>query len=381
MKVLLLYQYLNHTRLVKSLADVMEAYDIDIECLDFPTLHFISRREGRSAYKTKLFHFFSHFGKMGRVVNRPLSQRYIIDQLDDYNVIDIHSYDLFYNNIIPIIKSRGLFLIIMVWGSDFYRASRRELEEKRKGFFMADIIHLESENVKDDFLKVYPEFEDKIRIVQFGLNQLETIKMLMEEPEKRCTLIKRNILQDKIIVTCGYNGIKSQQHKLMINALGELPSKVKEKLYVMMPFTYGGSEQYKKEIDKCLKKTKLPYTLLDRKLSEEEVAELRIISNVVINIQTSDSFSASLQEHMMAGSVLIVGDWLPYDVFAKQGLYYLKTDIDNLSNVVEKVLLNYSHYSEQTHMNRQLIYDFSSWNSVSREWASMYMECNKIRKS
>lgn len=372
MKVLLLYQYLNHTSTVTSLAKHMRTYGIEIDCLDLPTLSFTSGRKGRFTVFRSIYLFWQKYGKLRRVFSAFLRTLYISAQLKDYDVVDIHSYDLYYNNLIPIVKKRKIPLIIMVWGSDFYRATPQKLERKRFGFAQANIIHLESESVEEDFLKVFPEFSDKIRIVQFGLEQLDLLKEAMKQPLTEPSIIPSNIYKKKIIVTCGYNGIESQQHLIMINAISMLSKSLRDSIHLIIPFTYGGKPEYKDEVITLLTNSDVSYTLLDKRLSDSQVTELRRISQVVINIQKTDSFSASLQEHMMAGSVMIVGDWLPYQMFDKVGLYMIKTSISTLQNNIERVLNDFEEYRIKSVNNTQRAYDFSSWHSVEEKWVDIY---------
>lgn len=374
MKVLLLYQYLNHTSTVKSLADHLCSLGVNIECLDLPTLHFVSGKKGKYRFLQRINGILMKIGRGRRILTTRLKCNYILNQIQDFDIIDIHSYDLFYNNIIPDIKKHGKALIIMVWGSDFYRATKEALERKRLGFAYADIIHLETESVRDDFIKVYPEFKSKIRVVPFGLDQLDRLKVSQESPLKEITLVSSEVYRNKLIVTCGYNGIKSQQHLLMIKAVLSLPDNIKSRLHLIVPFTYGGTEKYKKEVIDSLKNSGMPFTLLDKNLSEGEVTELRRISHIVLNIQITDSFSASLQEHMMAGSVLIVGDWLPYDVFDKAGLFTIKTSLEELTSKLFDVVSNYEEYAKKAKLNTEKIYNLSSWSIVANKWVEIYDE-------
>lgn len=377
MRVLLLYQFLNHTSLVGALADHMRPQGIEIDCLDLPTLTFISGEKGRLTIYRTLYSIWEKIGKLRRVFSVFFKSKYIMAQIRDYDVIDIHSYDLYYNTIIPKIKKSGKPLIIMVWGSDFYRASKEALDKKRLGFALADIIHLESETVKEDFLKVYPEFEGKIRIVQFGLNQLDLLRDEMKNLANQVTVIPNDNYKGKLIVTCGYNGIESQQHIAMIDALANMQDTLKEKIYVLVPFTYGWKPEYKEKVINRLNLSGLPYTLLDQRLTDLQITELRMISKIVINIQITDSFSASLQEHMMAESVMIVGDWLPYKVFDDAGIFMIKTDMYGLQSKIEEAILHYDVYKMKSINNSNKVYNLSSWSGVSSRWISIYRESIK----
>lgn len=372
MKVLLLYQFLNHSSLVGALANHMRPHGIEIDCLDLPTLSFLSGKQGNSRLYRMLYLIWERIGKLRRVVSVYFKSKFILAQLKDYDVVDIHSYDLYYNEIIPKIKKKGKPLIITVWGSDFYRATPDALEKKRKGFALADVIHLATKSVKADFLKVYPEFEYKIKIVQFGVNQLDLLRDALQNPLNQATLLPNGGLKGKLIVTCGYNGITSQRHIMMIDTLEKLPEILKERIFIVVPFTYGWKQEYKEQVISRLENTRITYVLLDKHLTDAQITELRIISNIVINIQVTDSFSASLQEHMMAGSVMIVGDWLPYKVFDDAGIFLIKTTLGGLKDKIEDVITHYDIYKEKSVLNKEKVYNLSSWNGVETKWVDIY---------
>lgn len=371
MRVLLLYQYLNHRDTVSALSNHLNSLGVEIECLDLPNLDYNSGRAGLSMFLRR----FVKVDSVRKFILSVLRKYYIISQINKYDIIDIHSYSLYYNRVIPAIKKRGKKLIIMIWGSDFYRASEKELQQKKLGFDTADIIHVESEHVKEDFLRIFPEYKDKIYIVQFGLNQLDWLKSSMKTPLLNTTLIENDILRTKLIVTCGYNGFRAQQHLIIIDAIGKLPLEYKKQIHIVIPFTYGGDKEYEEELINALKHDSVTYTILNKRLSDEQLVELRRISNIAINIQITDSFSASIQEHFMAGSVQIIGDWLPYDVFYNKGLYAVRTSLDNLAFNIDEVVANYAIYSEKCKNNSDIIYRFSSWKYVTPLWVSMYKKC------
>lgn len=376
MKVLLLYQFLNHTSTVSSLSDCLRPEGVEIECLDLVNLNFVSGHHGHQDWLSNLYRLWMRYGKMRRFLSEKMEEKYILSQIRDYDVIDIHFYGLFYNRIIPAVKKARKPLIIMIWGSDFYRASQQELEKKNQGFDMADIIHVESESVKNDFLNIFPQYKDKIYVAQFGLNQLDWLKGAMKSPVVP-TLIEKETINNKLVVTCGYNGSKGQQHLKIIEAIGKQSKDVKEKIHIVIPFTYGGDNAYKSELEEALDKAEVTYRILDKRLSDEQMVELRRISNIAVNIQITDSFSASVQEHFMAGSIQIIGEWLPYDVFYDQGLYAVKTTEDLLDKNICNVISNYELYHNRCIPNSEKIYEFSSWKNIKKKWIEMYRMVSK----
>ena len=58
------------------------------------------------------------------------------------------------------------------------------------------------------------------------------------------------------------------------------------------------------------------------------MASLSKISNITLNIQETDAFSGSISESIMADNVVLVGDWLPYNIYEEWGVKIFKTDLD-----------------------------------------------------
>ena len=160
----------------------------------------------------------------------------------------------------------------------------------------------------------------------------------------------------------------------MIEALAALSPAAKCRLFVLIPMTYPDNQAYRVEVGKLLEATNVEYRILDKKMSIEDIARIRIASDYAINMQTTDSLSASLQEHMFTGSSMIVGKWLPYGVFEKMGIELCKVEsAEEISAALEKAALagkvgrtkpDYAHR----------IYDYSSWSSNAGRWLDLYRE-------
>ena len=99
---------------------------------------------------------------------------------------------------------------------------------------------------------------------------------------------------------------------------------------------------------------------------------MRIISDIAICIQNSDGLAASVREHIMAGSVFIGGDWLPYTLFLEEGMYFRPTSLDNLSNTIEDVIENIKEEKRKCQKNTELMYNHSSWTRRGEDILKMY---------
>ncbi len=172
---------------------------------------------------------------------------------------------------------------------------------------------------------------------------------------------------DNKIVTVGYNADPGQQHINIINQLSKYEWK---NCIFIFPLTYPKNTDYVNEIESLLKSTRLSYFILDKFLLCDQIAALRLVSNVFIQLQISDCLSASTQEHLYAGSRVITGKWLPYTTLVKAGVQF--TSISSLGELVD--CLNQIIEDDNQELvinNRKAIAALSSWNSVIDEWIRM----------
>jgi hypothetical protein len=124
--------------------------------------------------------------------------------------------------------------------------------------------------------------------------------------------------------------------------------------------TYGvPNAEYIGKLKTNLNRLNIPYYIFTKRLSENELADLRLMSDIALNIQITDAFSSSLVEHIYAGSTLVVGKWLPYSVFSKYGIRYIAIEESEISNTIQK--LCESDNSNVNFANISAAEQMSSW--------------------
>ena len=105
----------------------------------------------------------------------------------------------------------------------------------------------------------------------------------------------------------------------------------------------------------------------------EKMAEYALVSDIMVHVQTTDQLSSTMLEEMYAGSVVVAGSWLPYASLHNKGIFFLDTDsIDGLSGILEEVIVNIDEYKLKCKDNASLVYENSSWESVSGKWYNMW---------
>jgi hypothetical protein len=93
----------------------------------------------------------------------------------------------------------------------------------------------------------------------------------------------------------------------------------------------------------------------------------------MLQLQITDQFSGSMQEHLFARNVVITGSWLPYDTLKEKGSYFIEIDkVEDLNDVLPDVINNFSTYEQRTTNNPGVITELSSWGKNIKQWAEMY---------
>lgn len=376
MKILIINDRPHQFSLLKGVSDNLFNKGINIDVFIINSGLFYSTKGVKKSPFFILYGFFCKF-TYGRILIHKLFSHYLVYKIaKKYDAVDFQG--LFVKNYLKIIPKLNMGLDkrikVTIWGSDFYRQAGGTFEEKEKCFKYVDIIHIGTQQMADDFIGRYPQYKSKVRIAQFGLEKMEIMKQMCDLPQKNTPSFLNN-MDDKTVIVCGYNGIPAQQHKIMIDALQRLPDDIKGKLFIVIPMTYGTPQDYKNEVKDLISKTQLEYHIIDYYMSEEELIALRFRTDIAVNIQTTDAFASSIQEHIMAGNLLVVGDWLPYHkIFEDNNIFVRFTTIEDLESNLIWAIDNYKKVSDKLKNNRMSIYNFSSWRGVVDKWVNIYKE-------
>lgn len=377
MRVLLINQIGHHQMaLLRGVCDNVLAYHVEADLFNFHIGSFY-RPTGRQKplwfYVYKLLCVIASKPFLRRRLWKYALPFFVSELAKPYDVVDFQGlYSHAAMALVMMLKDRKK-IRITVWGSDFYRQVGGSWSEKKKCFDISDLVIVATSQMRNDFLHTYPNLKDKIRIVNFGLPQLERLdEMLRNSDPLDASFLE--IPKGAIVVTCGYNGIPTQQHLKMIEALTALPQEVKQELYVLFPMTYGLDANYLSVVKQSIQKMGIPYKILTERLPLDDLLTLRIMTDIAVNIQISDAMSASIQEHLMARNLLIAGNWLPYSVFHENGIYYRTTSLDHLTNSVMWAVENYQSVKIFLRNNTEKIYRLSSWKYVAPKQADIYKE-------
>lgn len=285
-------------------------------------------------------------------------------QSNDFDIIHLQSLSPCIVVSFPFLKSKNIKLITSVWGSDFYRATNYWKQKSSAIFSNSALITTTNSLTMQALDESYKIPKNKRRIVRFGLEAFDLID------EQRGGVVK----SDKFTITIGYNRSQFQQHIKIIESLEKLPNTILEECHFVLPFTYGPQNStYKAKLKEMLDKLGVSYNILEEFLPDSELARLRLGCDLMIQLQTTDQFSGSMQEYLYAGSVVITGSWLPYGDLDSAGVHMEK--VEKVEDVVEKVVYVYENFDllkSHEQKNRELLYSIGSWSENVGRWKALY---------
>lgn len=355
---------LNYKEIEVELFDMFDMYTMKIvdgkEHIDYHLNNLLLRKIYKIRFLGTILRFF--FYKIYLLI-KPLKCDHIT----------IHYVLPFYSFFINSFKSNSKSVSTCIWGSDFYRISDKKRNKMEHLFNKCDSIIICNSKMTEEFSAYYKDI-DQTKIINsgFGIGKLDLIQNLLTIFSKNELKNSINLPADKLIVTIGYNGLQAQQHLFVLEAFNNLPSDVLNKIFIIIPFGYGGNLVYKKLIMNKLVNLCVDHLIFDDFLSDEDVAKLRICTDFVINAQTTDAASASLQEHLYSNNVLLAGEWLPYDYFLNNSIKLWTFNQKELEQKILEILTNFEEYSNQVKINREKVYQLSSWSTRISQWINVF---------
>ena len=286
-----------------------------------------------------------------------------------YDIIELAGvYDRSRLDYVQYANCIGKKTFVCLWGTDFYGIDNPQTDWHKDLFRIVDKIIVPSKTMEEDFISVYNKYKEKLVVRSYGLSQLELLNDIMQGKIERDISFLDKRATNRIVLTIGYSARTWQQHFYALDAIDKLPQQDKENLFLLIPMTYDNTWDYGLYMKSRLDKIGIPYQIQQTRLTLIQMLSLRTISDIFICIQNTDGLAASVQEHLMAGSILIAGDWLPYKLFMNYGAYFLTTSLDNLSNMLQLVIENFQVEKHKCKNNKEVMYSASSWKKRENDY-------------
>ncbi len=375
MKVLILYHISHQVVLMDSLCENINKVGIYADSFDTSLLRLYSPRGKKRSIWVWLYKKTQKLPRGKGLIKRHFYNRLILHLSSSYDIIDVQSlFNPMYCDLVPMFKKRGKKVKVHIWGSDFYIDMPNRTSWQMKVYEKADIIQVATEQMRCDFVKRFPVFESKIRVGVYGNQHLNDLMEFKKHPERMDLSFLSGDNQGKLVVTCGYNAISRHQHLKMIAALDNLPQELQDRILVIFPMTYLRETEYLKQVENALSHVHFKYAMINDYMSEDQLMSLRLITDLYINIIESDALSSSTQEHLFSGNVTIVGDWLPYSIFEENGIFYIKTSLEQLYDNVYYAITHMDELKTKSTNNPDLLYGVTSWESAISKFKGIYEE-------
>lgn len=302
-----------------------------------------------------------------------------IDRETDTDIIHLH-FPSHGNSLFLEYLNRDYILIQTFWGSDIYRIKSWLTHEIQKETLRkSDIITTATPEMKFALITRYGSgFEDKIKTARF-IHDRSFYKFadhfIQDTRWKSEYLQKFKIPENKKIILFGHNAFKENNHLKFLDTLKIIPPEILNKYHVIFPLTYPEHQRdYIEKIKFHFNGLPSSFTFLTEFLNWEDMAKLKIVSDIYIHAPTTDGLSAFLTEFLYTGNLAIVGSWLPYKTFSKLGVKYIEFDVfDELI----KILQDLEFYSINYSGNREVIGENFNDKVIAKEWLKVFDELRK----
>lgn len=315
-----------------------------------------------------LFNFYSRLRRKFTHYN----VKKILKRLSTYDVVHFHyisPLSFYISNWFK--QNRKEKLVFSIWGSDFFFIRKRNEIAFKKACLNADEIVFTNEQLLNDFKNELGWNKENIRVCRFGLEPYEFLKKLDKSKDDCKKYFGFN--QNKLTIAVGYNSNPAQQHQAIIKELSKLSKNEINKIQLFFNFSYGKNEDYVNKIIEELDASDFDYIILDKHLSDKDIAVLRNATDFMLQLPTVDQFSGTMLEYMYAGTIVLAGSWLPYALLKNRNVYY--EEVSNLNQISDKLIFLLLHYEElkiKTLQNKDILKPIISWENNISEWIKLY---------
>jgi len=298
-------------------------------------------------------------------------------KISSYNVILMHGFWNANKQILDNLYAEHVFKVGAFWGGDFYdRGINGTTHVVAELLERMDRVCISTKNMEKDILEVFDIPKSKIRNCLFGLKPLDNLFEKWHITQADAKKVMGFDEQD-IILTCGYNACENMQHLEMLRSIASIRKYLPDRLKIILPLTYGDATQdYLNAIKRAAESINVPCTFLQQFLSDEEVMMLRKATDVFIQVQQTDAYSGSMQEHLFAQNIVITGAWLPYEQLKEKGIYFEEVgNMNQLSTKLMEVLQSIDKLKRKVQkFNTCDKFSGSRWQVCIDDWYNMLNE-------
>lgn len=267
-------------------------------------------------------------------------------------------------------KSKSTKSYASFWGSDLLRQSEKYLKSEEQFLKRYDLISADGYILQQVYGNLYPKLNVKFEMIPYGVSLIQYMDKYLNDINSCKDFFQ--FPQNKKIVAIGYNAIKQQQHDKVMDALKNIENKENYFLVFQMSYGFNADKDYVPNLVKKIENSGFEYKIIKNYLSMDDLAKLRIATDIFINAQTTDAFANSFIENVYTKSIMINAKWLHYPELDKFPLYVNEfSDFNEIPSLLEKTIDD-----EKLEWNKKCI-ENRTWDNCRKKWAEIYGVENK----
>jgi len=282
-----------------------------------------------------------------------------------YDICNIHYPTLYSGILLPFIKSKTTTIIVSPWGSDVYRITNKDYKLVKRLYNAATYVTVPPIKFREDVQKKFSIPKSKFIDLGFGS---EIINELIDSHSNNNAAKEKLGLNNKYIITCGYNASAAQNHLYIIKALTKIKNQLPYNALLLFPMTYVRNDiTYINKVKHTLSNSGFEYIVYEEYLENSEILNIRLATDIFIHIQDTDAYSATIQEFLLTDTIVFNGAWTRYPNLETNGIPYLL--VNNISDL-DHDILGYLNKSRTCHISEDCKKTIKtlSWNNKGKEW-------------
>lgn len=350
---------------------IAKGYSIDIYD---PKQKLLMQVNDKITVDYNVFPKWLYFSKMYLLLNFLILWRFLLKNKNNYDIVQVNYVREEYLLLPFLVNNVGGKLSLTLFGSDI---NQRNFIKKRftKIYQLADSIIVTNPSFGETANNYVGNniVSSKLKVLMLPQDHFMYYKHF-DYSQKSEAKLKLNYPLDKTLVIMGTNSTENEQHEKIIFEIKKI--KNPNDYFFVFPLANRFNKINEREkkiqvlIDQELKDYNIDVIL--KFISYEDMADLRLASDVFVNLRISDQFAASMLESNLAYCQVITGKWLPYNDYMSKVRIKSINNFEELNEAIEEVVnANRKTLVENLEFNKQAVlkhYDSTVLNS----WMEYY---------
>ncbi|NYI50814.1 glycosyltransferase family protein [Macellibacteroides fermentans] len=296
----------------------------------------------------------------------------VLSSMGKFDICHLHFVSHYICPTIYLLRKNYTKISISFWGSDLYRANIIVRSLYRPLIKKSSSISFITKDMLSYFKKYFSKKSilKKCYILDFGNLFFKSIDIIKQSNDIQQYYDVLQLDCKKITITVGYCWRKEMRQYEALELI--LPVLNKNIVQIAIP-AYGISEYEKLKLNDLLSSYDIKYIIYDYFMGEDEIPVLRRLTDIFIHPQTTDALSNAMIEHIYAGSVVLNGKWLNYQILDDNEVHYIKYKaLTELPEVIQDTLRDLEMHKYLAEKNCSIVRTFTSWQYWASKWLELY---------